>query len=131
MKNTEIFYFYFIRFTIFIKVIYTILVIYSIYVSKFEASNIKKINQLDYFNKRLNILFKGLMAILLIYIFNPIFNKKDNMIIDFQTRLFLFTFGILIFLTADWEGIIKNVPKSFQLIQEIAGDFNIIQNSKP
>jgi hypothetical protein len=50
------------------------------------------------------------------------------MIIDYQTRLFLFTFGILIFLSKLLGTIIKNVPKSFQLIQEIAGDLNIIQN---
>lgn len=122
------YYHYYLKFIILVKVIYTILAIYSIYVSKYEFTNIKKIEELNYFKKRLEIFFKGLMALLLIYLFNPIFNKKDNLILDSGTRLFLFTFGILIFFTADWEGIIKNIPKSFQLIQEIIGDFHIIQN---
>jgi hypothetical protein len=128
MIDNQNYYQYFLRLIIFVKVLYIALAIYSVYVSKFESKDTKKIEELTFFKKRLEILFKGLMALLLIYLFNPIFNTKDNIILDSETRLFLFAFGVLIFLTADWEGIIKNIPKSFQLIQEITGDFHIISS---
>ena len=128
MKNNQVYYQYFLNFTVFIKVVYIALALYSVYVSKFESNDTKRREEVIYFMKRLEILFKGLMALLLIYLFNPFFNTKDNMILDSETRMFLFAFGILIFLTADWEGIIKNIPKSIQLIQEIVGDFHIIKN---
>ena len=117
----------FLGFVVIVKVLYIGLAIYSIYISKKEPNNKKKLEEILYFKERLEVLFKGLMAILLIYLFNPIFNNRDNMILNYETRLFLFVFGIIIFLTADWETIIKNIPKSFKLIQQIIGNFHILQ----
>ena len=118
----------FLGFIVIVKVLYIGLAIYSLYISKKEPDNKKKIEEILYLKERVEVLFKGLMAILLIYLFNPIFNKTDNMILNYETRLFLFIFGIIIFLTADWETIFKNIPKSYKLIQNIIGNFHILEN---
>lgn len=119
---------YFLGIIVIVKVLYIGLAIYSLYVSKKEPNNKKKLEVILYFKERVEVLFKGLMAILLIYLFNPIFNKTDNMILNYETRLFLFIFGIIIFLTADWETIFKNIPKSYKLVQNIIGNFHILEN---
>jgi len=131
MKHSvPILYQHFLGFIIIIKVLYISLALYSIYISKKEPNNKKKLEEILYFKERVEVLFKGLMAILLIYLFNPIFNKSDIVILNYETRLFLFIFGIIIFLTADWETIIKNIPKSFKLIQNIIGNFHILENKR-
>ena len=60
----------FLRFIILIKIIFIGLAIYGIYIEKYESTNKVKFEKIQYFKKRIEIFFKGLMAILLIYLSN-------------------------------------------------------------
>ena len=113
------YYNFFLRFIFTVKLVFILLAIYEIYITKKEPKNMKKINEIKYFKERSEILFKGLMSILLIYLFNPIYNKKNLVYLDYETRLFLSLFGMIIIITADWKTIIRNIPKSFKMLQEI------------
>jgi hypothetical protein len=110
----------YIKFIIGIKIIFIGLAIYGIYVKRKEPNETKKIETIHYFKDRIEFIFKFLMSILLISLFNPRFTK-ENMKLDYETRLLLYLFGFIIILTADWNMFIKNTPKSFQMLQSILG----------
>ena len=65
-------------------------------------ANIALENKLEYWKDRLDFVFTFLMAFLLIYLFNPR-NAKTVMILDSETKLLLFLFGIILLVTAKWK----------------------------
>lgn len=67
---------------------------------------VKEHKQYIYIRNHLELLFKFCIALLLIYLFNPM--RKEIIPIGFETRVLLYLFGILILLTADWRVIIDN-----------------------
>ena len=69
-----------------------------------ETQTIQK--QLEYWKERIELLFKFLMALLLIYLFNPRENRLN--LINYKTKLLLFLFGIILLFTAHWEEILKD-----------------------
>lgn len=123
------FYSLYINFIIFVKIVFIILAIYGIYVKhteKKEPTNKKvvtKYEQITFIKERVELLFKLLMAILLIYLFSPLRGKEIKKL-DFETRLLLGLFGWILILTADWRTIIHNIPKGMQTVQTLLGDNN-------
>ena len=95
----------FILFILFIKIIFYLLFIITYLLEKYNKkyNNIDKkiIENLNYFNKRINIIFYILIFILIIYIFNPFHNNLH--LIDFNVRFLLFTFGFIYLLSAEWN----------------------------
>lgn len=67
---------------------------------KFKAS-LEMINRRKY---RVEFIFTILMACLLIYLFYP--NRKEHLLIDYETRLLLYLFGFILIITADWGSFI-------------------------
>ena len=67
---------------------------------------VKEHQKYVYIKNHLELLFKFCIAVLLIYLFNPM--RKEIIPIGFETRVLLYLFGILILLTADWRVIIDN-----------------------
>jgi len=62
-------------------------------------SNIDK--TVIYWKERFEFIFIVLMAILLIYLFNP---RYDNTkLIDTETKILLYLFGFILLITAKWE----------------------------
>jgi hypothetical protein len=114
------FYNLYIKFIFLIKIIFIILAVYEKYLKRKEPKNKTKIQKITFFKERVEVLFKGLMSVLLFYLFNPR-TSKDVMKIDYETRLLLALFGFILLFTADWEAIFKNIPKTFQTVQEILG----------
>ena len=113
----------YIRLIFLVKIVYIGLAIYEKYTKHKEPKNTKKIEKTKYLKERVETLFKGLMAVLLILLFNPR-TTKDTIKLDYETRLLLYLFGFILLLTADWKNIFHGTPKTIQLIQEILGGNN-------
>ena len=92
----------FIYFIIFIKFFFIGLVIYLIYIKRKEPNNKNKINKITHLKKNVETVFSILMAFLLIYLFNQRYTKNE-LILDYETRLLLFLFGFVILITREWE----------------------------
>lgn len=94
---------------LFIKIVFYILfiIIYllKLYNKKYHTINHKLIEDLDYYSKRINIVFYILISILIIYIFNPFYNNLY--LIDFNVRFLLFTFGFIYLFSANWSIFFK------------------------
>jgi hypothetical protein len=103
-----------------VKIIYIGLAMYEIYIKHKEPKNTKKREKIQYLKERVETLFKGLMAVLLLILFNPR-RTKDTIKLDYETRLLLYLFGFILLLTADWKSIFHNIPKTIQMIQDILG----------
>ena len=97
----------FIYLVICIKFIFISLSIYLVYIKRKEPNNKNKINQITKFKKKVETIFITCMALLMIYLFNPIYAKTEVIILDYQTRLLLFLFGFILLITRDWESTIK------------------------
>ena len=114
----------YIYFIFFIKIIFIILAIANLYLKKQipveekenqenkKSNKIKK--QLETQQKieitklHIELLFKFLMSMLIIYIFNPRYNRIH--LINYDVKLLFFLFGIILVATADWKHIFKESP---------------------
>ena len=119
----------YIFFVFFIKIIFVILEIMNIYLKKQipveekeknKSDKIKKQvktqQNIEYWKTHIELLFKFLMSILLIYIFNPRQNRIH--LINYEAKLLFFLFGIILVVTADWKQIF-NESKTFINIQSV------------
>jgi len=68
-----------------------------------------------YWKERVEFIFVGLMAILLIYLFNPLTTRSNHL--DYEAKLMLYLFGFLLLITAKWDVFIKE-SKLFLYFQE-------------
>jgi len=96
----------FIYLVIFIKFIFVCLGIYLVYIIIMLSNNKNKINRITHFKKKLETIFITFMSLLLIYLFNPRYTKNE-VILDYETRLLLFLFGFILLVTRDWESTIQ------------------------
>jgi cytochrome bd-type quinol oxidase subunit 2 len=71
-----------------------------------------------YWKERLEFIFIVLMAVLLIYLFNP--RKQKPEIIDGETRILLYLFGFVLLITAKWGDFIHEA-RWFKTFQKIVG----------
>ena len=72
--------------------------------------------KIEYWKMHIELLFKFLMSILLIYIFNPRYNRIH--LINKEAKVLFFLFGIILVITADWKQIF-NESKTLIDIQSI------------
>jgi len=124
---------YYIFFIFFIKIIFVILAIVNLYLKKQlpvedknkdkdKTDKIKKQietqQKIEYWKTHIELLFKFLMALLLIYIFNPRQNRIH--LIDKEAKVLFFLFGIILVVTADW----KHIFKESQIVIDIQSVLN-------
>lgn len=98
-----------------VKIIFVVLAVTHIYLKakgKKESSLDKNI---VYWKDRFEFIFAFLMALLLIYLFNPIQGK--SVIISGETKLLLYLFGFVLLITAKWGAFIEE-SKWFKILQE-------------
>jgi hypothetical protein len=74
---------------------------------------------IQYWKERFEFIFIILMALLLIYLFN--LKRKGSVVIDGETKILLYLFGIVLLITAKWEDFFKQA-KWLKIIQNIIGD---------
>lgn len=108
----------YISLVIAIKLFFVLLAVISAYL-KYKGDNSSDFyKNIMYFKERIEFIFIVLMALLLIYLFNPIKNKI--FMIDHETKILFFTFGIVLLITSKWSDFIHE-SKLFNEIQNILG----------
>jgi L-asparagine transporter-like permease len=100
-----------------VKIFFIILAISHLYYKRKGQENSKTDKKVVYWKDRFEFIFIALMALLLIYLFNP--RTDRSVIIDKETKILLYLFGFILILTAKWEVFFKE-SKWFSTIQKIA-----------
>ena len=89
---------------IFIKIIFIGLAVTHIYNEMNHKENTKQDKQIIFWKERDEFIFVIMMAILLIYLFNPLTSKPP--LINKETKILLYLFGIILLITAKWQHFI-------------------------
>jgi hypothetical protein len=95
----------YILLTILVKFCFFYFVIYSLYLHHLIKKNPDNKNYeeslqlIDKVKNQVEFIFTIMVAILLIILFNP---YKENLILDYETKLLLYLFGFLLIITSDW-----------------------------
>ena len=100
----------------FLKIIFAILSISNLYLKATgeKDSDLDKI--IVYWKERVEFVFKTLMALLLMYLFNP--RHDHRTLIDSHVKLLLYLFGFILLVGAKW-GIFFGESKWFKDLQSI------------
>lgn len=101
-----------------VKITFIIVSLYRLYIKNKKPDKATLLESLDFWKERLEFIFISLMSILLIYLFNPKFNRA--VIIDGETKTLLFLFGIVLLLTENWSDFIQE-SDWFKKFQNIIG----------
>jgi hypothetical protein len=109
-------------YTIYIYVIFLIKIVFFILASthlylKFKNENGSNLDkEILFWRERTEFIFILLMAILLIFLFNPYKNKMY--MINNETQLLLYLFGVVLIITADWKSFFKesDIFKKIQFV---------------
>ena len=101
-----------------VKIIFIILAITKMYVKHKEPNNIKRINSLEFWKKRIEFIFIVLMSLLLIYLFNPRVNRLN--MIDNETKILLYLFGFILLLTSNWGLFFQD--SKIKLLKNVLGN---------
>jgi len=99
----------FIYFIIAVKVVYLILELINFCLKLKGRKNTAKYNQIKYWKEKIAFFFKILMSIFLIYVFYPKVKRSDNL--DKESKILLYLFGIILIISADWNGFIRDSVK--------------------
>jgi hypothetical protein len=90
---------------IIVKAIFIVLSLTYIYLKIKNKQNTTLASKVNYWKERVEFLFVLLMALLLIYLFNPRANRSN--INDTETKILFFLFGFVLLITAKWENFFK------------------------
>ena len=101
-----------------VKIIFIILSATNVYLKASKKQNTVLGKKIVYWRERTELVFIILMAILLIYLFNP--RTSQSVIITGNSKLILYLFGIVLLITANWKKILSPSPWFINL-QEIIG----------
>jgi len=91
---------------IIMKISFIILALAHIYYKFFDKNDVETDENIVYWKDRVDYVFKILMAILLFYIFNPYYD--NTYLIDGETKILFYLFGIILIITANWTAFIKD-----------------------
>jgi uncharacterized membrane protein len=86
---------------IIIKLLFVVLAVSHIYLKSKGEADAKLSERVVYWKDRLEFIFKILMSILLIYLFNPRHDHKP--LIDKHVKVLLYLFGFILLITAKWN----------------------------
>lgn len=107
----------YINVIIVLKICFILMAITHIYLKSKGETNSDLDKKIVYWKERFEFGFITLMAILLIYLFNP---KKYKMFINGETKILLYLFGIVLLITAKWSTFFYEA-KWLQCIQKSVG----------
>ena len=91
----------YVSIAIWVKVIFVILAIVDLSYKVKKQTNSPKDKKVIYWKDRMEFIFTIMMALLLIYLFNPRSSKIIGL--DTETKILLFLFGIILIITAKWQ----------------------------
>jgi hypothetical protein len=97
-----------------VKLIFITLAVTHIYLRAKGKTDSKLDKNVVYWKDRFEFIFAFLMALLLLYLFNPMNGK--SIMISGETKILLYLFGIVLLITAKWGTFIEeaNWFKTFQ-----------------
>ncbi|MFY7728781.1 MAG: hypothetical protein ACOVRN_04630 [Flavobacterium sp.] len=108
----------YIAFIFLIKIGFIVTAVTHLYL-KTKGDDYSAIDQeILYWKQHFEFIFIAAMATLLIFLFNPLANRIT--IIDRETKLLLYLFGIVLLITAKWDVFFQE-SHLFQLIQRAVG----------
>ena len=102
----------YVSFIFFIKILYLIFTGLTIYYTYKKNNNLVKI--FTFWKHHIEFIFVALMSALLVILFNPFFN--GFYLIDNETKLLLFIYGIIILINAQW-GLFFKESNIFKIIK--------------
>jgi L-asparagine transporter-like permease len=102
-----------------VKFIFIILAATHLYLKSKKKENTNIDKKIVYWKERTELLFIVLMAILLIFLFNP--TTSQAVIINGNSKILLYLFGIVLLVTANWKQIFTPSPW-FSNLQQIIGN---------
>lgn len=97
----------FIYLIIIVKVIFILLALAYLYYKLKKKTDDPKAKRIQFWKERLEFVFIFLMSILMLSLFYP---KSPQKPMNYETRLLLFLFGIILLITADWGAFIHESP---------------------
>jgi len=106
----------YVTFVFFFKILFAILALLHLYFTVKGKANSEKDKKVEYWKERVEFVFIVLMSFMLMYLFYP--RSTKPIIIDYETKLLLFIFGIIILIGAKWDIFIKESPV-FKKIQKV------------
>jgi hypothetical protein len=98
-----------------IKIGFILMAVTHIYLKAKGETKSDLDKKIVYWKERFEFVFVLLMAILLIYLFNP--RKNRIVMIDGETNVLLYLFGFVLLITAKWEHFFHEA-KWFKYIQQ-------------
>ena len=108
----------YITFIFLIKIGFITMVLIHLYLKLKHRENTDLDKKILYWKDRLELFFIVLMSFLLIYLFNPRYDK--SILIDRETKILLYMFGFVLLITSNWNVLIKE-SHLFSTIQKIIG----------
>ena len=108
----------YINLIILIKILFILTALTHVYLKIKGKENSDLDKKVVYWKEKLEFLFIFLMALFLIYLFNP--RTTKSIYINGETKLLLYLFGVVLLITADWNSFIHE-SKFFIYIQQIIG----------
>jgi hypothetical protein len=99
------------------KILYVFMELIHIYLKMKGESNSDLDKKIVYWKIRVQFIFKFLISILIIYLFNP---TKTSVVISGETKLILYLFGFVLLITADWDTFFHD-SIWFRTLQKIVG----------
>ena len=109
---------YFIAYIFLNKILFVIFGVWHFILVKQKKGDSDFANQLAYWKERCEFIFIVSMALLCLYLFNPLTSR--SIAINHETRVLLFIFGIIILITSQWELFFEQA-KWFTMLQYFVG----------
>lgn len=109
----------YITFIFLIKIGFILMALIHIYLKVKGKSDSDLDKKIIYWKERFEFIFIVLMAILLIYLFNP--RKDRGIFIDKETKILLYLFGFVLLITAKWSDFFHE-SKWFRIFQKSFGN---------
>lgn len=89
-----------------VKITFLVLSVYDVHLKRKQPNSAKE-KSIHTSKNIFEFIFKILMAILLIYLFNPHYKKEVKL--DYETKLLIFIFGFVYIFSANWELFVQEI----------------------
>jgi len=106
----------YVMFVFLFKILFAILAISHLYLKVKGKAGSETDKKIVYWEERVEFVFIFLMSLMLMYLFYP--RSTKPIVIDFETKVLLFVFGVITLIGAKWDIFIKESPV-FKKIQKI------------
>ena len=109
---------YFIAYIFLNKILFVLFGLWHFVLVREKKRDSELAQNLVYWKERCEFIFIVSMALLCLYLFNPLLKKGIEL--NRETRVLLFVFGIIILITSDWKLFFEQA-KWFSMLQYFIG----------